>query len=279
MAPAVARETGEPAEAGVVPAVVKAVAVIRRLDASAPAGAGLAELAAGLGLSRSHCHNILRTLVACGWVEHVVALRVYRLRPALLADIASLLRAGDQPGELRPFLVRLAGTLGLSVILSRQEPDGGFTVVDKVEGAAALGVTVPVGSRFPPDAPVQRKAALAWQGEAEIARWLEEWRPVAYTARSLTDKRAMARELALTRRRGHARSVGEFMDAVMSIGLPIYDRAGRVVLVLQCPGLLDQMRPREAEVAAALRHTVAEIHAFGGGRPPPGFPGGATIDG
>ena len=41
------------------------------------------------------------------------------------------------------------------------------------------------------------------------------------------------------------------------LGLPIYDRSGRVAMVLQCPGLLEQVRTREAEIAHALQAAAA----------------------
>lgn len=260
-------------QGALVPAVAKAVAVVRHLNLRGPAGASLAELVASLDVTRSHCHNILRTLAALDWIAYVPDKRVYRLKPGLLADSSSLLDSGAAAADLRPSIRKLATRLKLACVLSRLEPDDSFVVIDKVDGVTDLGVTVSIGHHFPPDAPVQRRAALAWLGEAEIAAWLRDWQPTPYTATTIVDRGVFADELAATRARGYARSRSEFMEAVMSFGLPIFDRAGRVTLILQCPGLQEQMRLREAEVTAALTETVAEIHGVLGGRPPEGFPG------
>ena len=54
----------------VVPAVLKAVEIIRLLNNRGSAGASLPEIVAQLNITRSHCHNILRTLVHCHWLDY-----------------------------------------------------------------------------------------------------------------------------------------------------------------------------------------------------------------
>jgi len=255
-----------------VPAVRKAVLVVRFLDARAPAGARLDEIAGGLGITRSHCHNILRTLAAAGWVAYDGGARLWRLDGGLLADTRSVLNAAEPVSDLRPVMARLAREVRLLCVLSRLEPDGSFLVVDKVEGGSELGLSVPIAHRFPPDAPVQRKAALAWQDEAGIDTWLDAWTPIAYTAASITDKARLRAELAETRRRGYALSEGEFIHGVTSVGLPLFDRAGRVAMILQCPGLTEVVEARVPAIARALQAAVGEMHRLTGAAPPPDFP-------
>ena len=53
-----------PIKAQPVPAVTKAVAMIRFINERGPAGAALSEISDLLRITRSHCFNILRTLVS-----------------------------------------------------------------------------------------------------------------------------------------------------------------------------------------------------------------------
>ena len=48
--------------APLVPAVAKAVAIVRLLNGRSTAGASLAEVSQALSITRSHCYNILRAL-------------------------------------------------------------------------------------------------------------------------------------------------------------------------------------------------------------------------
>jgi DNA-binding IclR family transcriptional regulator len=254
-----------------VPAVRHAIALIRALNVRAQAGARLPDLSAALGITRSHCHNILRTLVAEGWLTHEATSRAYRLAPGLAADVTAAHAPFEPLGAIRPALFALARAVEFPVLLSRPQPDGSFLVVDKVDGLAFLEVSAQVGQRFPPEAPAQARARLAWlppePRAAEVARWLAL--PGA-SAGGWTGERLEA-ELAATRARGYARSRGEFFEGVMGLGLPIFGADGEISLVLQCTGLIRGLEPEETRVARAMWDAVNDMHAAIGGRPPETF--------
>ena len=62
-------------------------------------------------------------------------------------------------------------------MLTRVETDGSFVAIDKAEEAAELIVSVPIGHRFPPDAPAQMRVRLAWMPEDLRRQELARWRP------------------------------------------------------------------------------------------------------
>jgi DNA-binding IclR family transcriptional regulator len=74
-----------------------------------------------------------------------------------------------------------------------------------------------------------------------------------------------------TRRRGYAMQVGEHMDGVMSVGLPVFDTRGQPIMVVQCPGVRAVIESRLERLKLALPDAIAEIHRRIGGRPPAGF--------
>lgn len=249
----------------------KTVAIIRYLNEKAPVGATLRETVSELNITSSHCHNILRTLIGHNWVGYDAESRRYRLWAGLCADALSAFSQFEPIAELRPIVAQLAVSTGVTCILSRVELDGTFVVIDKADGTNGFGVTAPIGHRFTADAPVQRKAVLAWQSEAAIAAWLDGWLPVAHTSTSITTRAAMLKDLQATRERGYAVSGEEYIIGVMSIGLPIFDRAANPVMVLQCPALTESLAPREREVASALQSAVTRAHALLGSRLPASF--------
>jgi DNA-binding IclR family transcriptional regulator len=101
---------------------------------------------------------------------------------------------------------------------------------------------------------------------------LDAWQPVQYTKNTIIDRSIMAEELRITRDRGYARSVGEFVDGFTTILLPIFDRLGEIILIVYAAGATSGMESKEREVVRALVKCVFDIHGVIDGRPPARFP-------
>lgn len=254
-----------------VPAVVKAIALIRQLNDRGADGATLGGLAEALKITRSHCHAILVTLVQSQWVSYDGASRRYRLNWRVAADTSSALRAADIT-EIDPVVTELAQRVRLPCLISQPMPDGSFVVLRQIDGPNPLEVSIKRGHRFPRDAPAQMKALLAWASEERLAQWLRDWKPVPYTASTIMTAQALREELGRTRKRGYALSLGEFNSGVNSVALPIFDPDGNVWLLLQCPGFAAEVAARAAAIGREMQNAVARIHALIGGRPPEKFP-------
>lgn len=252
-----------------VPALTKAVAIIRYVNRTAPQGASLHEVASSLAITKSHCHNILKTLAFEGWLLHDPARGTYSLGPGLLADIDCLLARQPPPMLIHEELARLARAIGAPCVLSRVERDGSFIAIDKAEAASELLVSVPIGHRFPPDAPAQMRVRLAWMPEPERKKALASWRPRAYTKTTLVQKQAVWAELEATRRRRYAISRAEFTPGVMTLAAPIFDSFGNVQMVLQCPGLIDKVTDNERMIAGELLRSISRLNAVFGARATP----------
>jgi DNA-binding IclR family transcriptional regulator len=245
-----------------VPAVAKAIAIIRHLNAASSLGLPLGDIAADLGMTKSHCHNILKTLVAQGWATFDSGRRRYALAPRLLADASALLLRQDRSAIVHDELIRLSLETRVACVLTRLDRDGSFVTVDKAEEAGELIVSVPVGHRFPADAPAQMRARLAFSDETVCQSAIRKWKPVRYTPTTIVDKNELRREIAATAARGYAVSREEFSPGVMSFAVPIYDAFGEVQMILQCTGLAAAMAQREQEIAAALRRAADRINVI-----------------
>lgn len=263
------QDVGVAPPAGSVPALVNAIAVISHLNNVAPRSASLAEISSTLGISKSHCFSILKTLVYFDWLHFDATTKFYRLRSGILRDASSLLHHSTMMMDVREALVRLAEQSRFPCVLSQPLADDTFVVIDKFNVPHVMEVSFPIGHRFSRNACAQMRAFLAWQPAERIDRWFEGWRPARYTDRTLTDEDAIRAEIAATRQRGYARSVGEFTEGLMALALPIFNREGEVAFIFNCSSLIPVLEKCEVEVAGHMVRTMLEIHRTLGSRPPP----------
>lgn len=241
-----------------VPAVLRCIAILRVLDGRQN-GASLASITSELGITKSHCLNILRTLQAEGWVRHDPDRRVYRLDPRLLQDLANLIRQEDHSSLLHQVVMELSEKVRLPCVLTRINPDDSFIAIDKAESGGELMVTVPIGHLYPWDAPAQLRARLIACDAATRDKLIARWEPRLFTLRSHRTKHEFLEEIALTLARGYAVSRGEYAAGVMSIAVPVKDRSDRLRMILQCPGLEADLKHRESEVVSALHRATGEL--------------------
>jgi DNA-binding IclR family transcriptional regulator len=88
---------------------------------------------------------------------------------------------------------------------------------------------------------------------------LARWRPRAYTKTTIVKKKDLLEELRLTRERGYSISRAEMSAGVMTLAIPIFDSFRDVQMVLQCPGMFDQVAKNEARLAGELLHTGSRL--------------------
>lgn len=260
--PAIQRE-----RLGLVPALENSIAIIEALNTASPRAASLAELSAALGISRSHCHAILKTLTAHGWLRFDDRAKVYQLDIGILASISSIFRS-SQLDTVKMAMNELSHQLGLPLVLSKPQKDLGYLLVDKFNVSQVLEVGHPVGYRYPRDAVGQMRAFLAWQPRSYVEAWLESWKPVPYTRRTKTRRSEVLEELRLSRERGYARSEEEFADGLLAFCLPIFDHEGGVAYIVSCTAIREAALSREPEIAARMIAAVARLHDRLGARVP-----------
>lgn len=246
-------------EAAGVPAVIKCVGILRLLDEHITGGASLSGISKQLGLTKSHCLGIMRTLVSLGWVRHDGARRVYLLDTGLLRDIPNLLGQQDRSSQLREVLVLLSRRTRVPCVLTRINPDDSYIAIDKAEEGAELLASVPIGHRFPWDAPAQMRARLAFCDASVRKDMVAKWKPTSFTRKSIGSRKDLIAELEVTRTRGYAVGRGEYTLGVMSIAAPVVDRFGTLRMILQCPGLEADLDRREQEVGAALVQAARKV--------------------
>ncbi len=107
----------------------------------------------------------------------------------------------------------------------------------KIEGRLPVRLAVYPGDRFPLHAGSVGKLMLAFLPEEEQERLLETIPLTRFTKRAITDPHTLRKELQKIREAGYVYSVGERVDDVASIGIPVRDSSGKVVAGIVIGGL------------------------------------------
>lgn len=270
LAPRAAEEPSKPM-LGLVPALENAVIILNFLNRIAPQEASLVEVVTAIGISKTHCHSILKTLCYFEWLKFDTRLKTYKLHPGIFTSASSLLNSPAMD-SVRRHLSLLVHKVDIPCLLTQQMNDGRFIVVDKFNGPTSMELSFPIGHQFPRDACAQMRASLAWQAPERLDAWLANWTPTRYTALSPMTEEAIRAGIEATRKQGFAVSKGEFTDGIMAIALPVFDRDGEVAYVFNCSFMIDSFLRVEKDVATHMIATVRDIHRETLARPPMTWP-------
>ncbi|WP_108662483.1 IclR family transcriptional regulator [Acuticoccus kandeliae] len=265
------RELPKAEAPGLVPALENAIAVIDYINRTPPHIASLAEISSTLGISKSHCHNILKTLVHFGWLKFDNRAKTYELSSGIIAA-ASSFHGSHTLARIRAELEQLVHRIEVPAVLAQPQTDDSFIVVDKFNGPQSMEVSFPIGHHLPRDSVANSRAFIAWQPPERIDEWMRHWQPVRYTNATLLTEQEVRAEFAATRARGYARSIGELTDGLMALGMPIFDRNGEVIYVFTCSGHIGNLAPREEKLAREIIRTAVSINSAILARTPPDFP-------
>jgi DNA-binding IclR family transcriptional regulator len=222
--------TGQPAIRHVA-AVQRAVVVLDALadGDGAALGLGTNEIARRTGINPSTVSRLLATLAEAGLVEHVADSGRYRLGLRLLQLGNAVLARLDLRELARPHLDALVAETGESATLSAPGEHEAVTV-DFAQSAAAVGYVARLGRPSVPHATAVGKVYLAYGGE------LPDGPLPRFTARTITDRRALAAHIAAVREQGFAEAIGEREDDLNAIAAPVQSGRGELAAILGVQG-------------------------------------------
>jgi DNA-binding IclR family transcriptional regulator len=220
--------TGKPAVRHVA-AVERAVAVLETL-ADGPRELGTNEISRRTRLHASTVSRLLATLAAAGFVERVAASGRYRLGLRLLHLGNAVLGDIDLREVARPHLHALVELTGETATLSAPAEREAVTV-DFVQSASSVQSVARLGRPSVAHATAVGKVLLAFGG-AELPRG----KLARYTARTLTDRDALAVEVGRVRAQGWAGASGEREEDLNAIAAPVRESRGELAAVLGVQG-------------------------------------------
>jgi DNA-binding IclR family transcriptional regulator len=210
------------------------------------------EAAHVLNVNKSTASRLLAAMATRRYAARNPVSGTYRLGPMipqLHAAYVSHRRLGHSASLL---LDRLAAATGETVLLTAFE--GGEAVyIDKVESEHPLRTSSRIGYRGPLHAGAAGKSLLAALPEEEVDRLLGDRPLERFGPRSVTDRRALARELGVIRRRGYAVSIEEINEGIVGVGVALLGPGGYPMGAISVTGPSTRFgKARIADVATAL---------------------------
>jgi len=250
-----------PAEAAPVTSVARALALLDEL-ADAEQGLGVNELARRIRVSPSTASRLLHTLERSGLVQRD-GQGPFRLGLRLVALSERVLAHLDLRTLARPVLIELMERTGETATLSLPGEREAITL-DSVPSRAGVVSMARLGRPSVAHATAVGKVMLAFGG-GPLPRE-RELRPL--TERTITDRGALADEVAAVRARGYGTVFGEREVDVNAIAAPVFDRSGALVAILGLQGPASRLQD-PAQLLPALREGAAQLtRALGGGAAP-----------
>lgn len=245
--------------------ISRAIAAIDELAAS-DTPLGVNELGRRLGVSASTASRLMATLEAGGLVQRSSEGGPYRLGLRLLALADHVLADLDVRQLARPQLEAVAAETGETATLS--VPGGGEVVTaDFVAGRSSVVSMARLGRPSTLHATAAGKVMLAFgPGEGEVD---EELPMEALTEFTITDRRALLKQVREVRRQGWAEACEERELDLNALAAPVFGHGGDLVAILGVQGPATRMgADRRQEVLPSLLGAARELtRAFRGSAP------------
>jgi DNA-binding IclR family transcriptional regulator len=246
----------KPPQVRAVPAVTRAVAILRLLSRSRTP-LSLKTIAETLGIVPSTALHILRALVAEQLLQVDPQTRQYRLGVGMLPLARAVLENGDFPTLARPKLEELSRRYGVTA-LGVEVPDlDHMIVVALARAQTPVRLHVDVGSRFP--------ALISATGRCVAAFTAHPWNEVEKRFARLRwhnppDYASWCKEVDAARRRGFSIDRGNYIAGVTIVAVPVLNSRGTISHTIAAVGLGSQLdRASSLSLARDMRAAAQEI--------------------
>ncbi len=188
-----------------------------------------------LDVARSTAHRMLAMLQHHGLVQQEPVLKTYVPGPALVELGLAALRDIDIRAQVQPYLEALVAEVGETAHLVARK---GRSVIflDCVECDKAVRAGSRSGQMLLAHCTASGKALLAALDDEALAQLYPEGKLPALTARSITTRAQLLRQVAEIRRRGHAINKGESEAGLSAVAAVLRDAGGKPVGAITVAG-------------------------------------------
>jgi IclR family acetate operon transcriptional repressor len=225
----------------------------------APNGMTLADLNVALESPKSSLLNLLRPLVAEGFLVHSAG--TYNLGPAIFRLSAGVLSANTTTKVVRPFLQELVERTGESAmwgVLNREV--GEVTFTDVVDSPHPLRLQIPAGVRRPLYASPTGWVLLAYADKPWREQYLSSMVMTVPTSTPIT-RALLLREFAKVRAEGCLASIDVPVAGLGSVSAPVFDASGDCVGAVNVAGPANRFRANVASLQTTVRQIAARASA------------------
>lgn len=228
----------------------------------------LPELASLTGMPKATIHRVARLLEAEQMLEREPHSRLYRPGRRLLTFALDLIATSARSAPRHAVLEALSNELGETCNFGMMV-ENHVVYIDRVESAWPFGLHFEPGSEVPLHCTAMGKLLLAMQPRDCREALLKAIALPAYTVRTITDVRKLARELGNIRRSEVSIDNQEFLAGVVCLAVPVKDELGVVRGALAVSAPVARMSVADAQgCVPALRKAatrLAKMLSFGRG--------------
>jgi IclR family transcriptional regulator, acetate operon repressor len=206
-------------------------------------GLTLAELNSLLESPKSSLLNLLRPLVAEGYLNHDNGR--YRLGPTIFRLAGNIMSVWNFSNVIRPYLEELAQRSHESVyvgVLDRVAKT--ITYVDSIDSPHAVRYSVPVGGVRPLYCTAAGRILLAFADPEFQEDYLRNTKLEAQTERTVTTRKGLRAELDKVVNTRVSVSIGEMFPESAAIAAPILGANGKIVAAMAIGGPSQRLQPK-----------------------------------
>jgi DNA-binding IclR family transcriptional regulator len=217
-------------------------------------GLTLAELNSLLESPKSSLLNLLRPLVAEGYLNHDNGR--YRLGPTIFRLAGNIMAVWNFSNVIRPYLEELAQRSHESVYVGVLDRAGKtITYVDSIDSPHAVRYSVPIGGVRPLYCTAAGRILLAFADEEFQEEYLRTTKLEAQTERTVTTRKGLRAELDRVLRTRVSVSMGEMFPESAAIAAPIFGANGKIVAAMAIGGPSQRLQPRQV----VLMQIIADV--------------------
>jgi IclR family transcriptional regulator, acetate operon repressor len=206
-------------------------------------GLTLAELNSLLESPKSSLLNLLRPLVAEGYLNHDNGR--YRLGPTIFRLAGNIMSVWNFSNVIRPYLEELAQRSHESVYMGvLDRANKAITYVDSIDSPHAVRYSVPIGGVRPLYCTAAGRILLAFADEEFQEDYLRTTKLEAQTERTLTTRKGLRAELDKVIRTRVSVSIGEMFPESAAIAAPIFGANGKIVAAMAVGAPSQRLQPK-----------------------------------
>jgi len=200
----------------------------------APEGISLSELTTALDTPKSSLLNLVRPLVAEGYLINEGG--VYRLGPAVFRMSAAVLSAWNFAKTIRPFMEDLSHRTEETVLLGVLNQEAGvLTYLETIESPHPVRYHITAGTTRPLYASSAGRLLLAYADPAWTDDYLDSLVIKARTAKPTT-KTWLRKQLPVIRQQGCEWALDHYLVGLASVAAPVLDSEGHCIASLSIAG-------------------------------------------
>ncbi|MFN4309592.1 MAG: IclR family transcriptional regulator C-terminal domain-containing protein [Ferrovibrio sp.] len=220
----------------------------------------LAELATASDLNRAAARRVLLTLIELGYCKSDG--KYYFLTPRTLGLGLSFLNGLPYWGYAQFVLEDLRAEVGESCAMAVLDGSDILYIL-RLPARRILTNNLGIGSRLPAHAVSLGRVLLAGLPEDELETYLAKTDRKAFTSRTLTDGKALKKELTKVRDQGYAWIESELDPAICGLSVPVRDAARNVMAAVSVNTIAGSLTEAQAKerLLLPLRKAAEEIRA------------------